>query len=399
MTGNITTLRPREEPLEIAAPETAGQEIDSLPQMIIEAMPAAILVIDSDGLCRAMNGAAENLLHVGRRNLVGRQLADIVFPDAPLFTLIAQCRDGGSAVSDAEMSISGPRLHLDHLSVEVAPLHDGQGRVVLTIRDRQLELRMARQSAAVESAHSVRAMAGMLAHEIKNPLAGIRGAAQLLESKLAPADATLAALIREESDRIVGLVNGVEIFADDRVPALGAVNVHEVLDHVCKLARVSFARDAVLRELYDPSLPAVRGNRDLLIQIFLNLIKNAAEAFHRGPDDQSSEKPVHKSGEITVTTAYQAGFRIGERNKAHRQPRRIAVTVADDGPGVPEDLLGNLFDPFVSSKPGGRGLGLPLVAKLVRAHDGVIEFSSRPGQTRFTVLLPIADDYEQEDRR
>ena len=99
-----------------------------------------------------------------------------------------------------------------------------------------------------------------------------------------------------------------------------------------------------------------------------------------------------KPGEITVTTAYQAGLRIGERNKAHRQLRRIAVTVADDGPGVPEALLGNLFDPFVSSKPGGRGLGLPLVAKLVRAHDGVIEFSSRPGQTRFTVLLPIADD-------
>jgi two-component system nitrogen regulation sensor histidine kinase GlnL len=247
-------------------------------------------------------------------------------------------------------------------------------------------------------------MAGMLAHEIKNPLAGIRGAAQLLESKVAPAEAALAALIREESDRIVGLVNGVEIFADDRVPALGAVNVHEVLDHVCKLARVSFGRDAVLRELYDPSLPAVRGNRDLLIQIFLNLIKNAAEAFHRAPDESMTdrpmsdrpmtERPAQKPGEITVTTAYQAGFRIGERNKAHRQPRRIAVTVADDGPGVPEALLGNLFDPFVSGKPGGRGLGLPLVAKLVRAHDGVIEFSSRPGQTRFTVLLPISDDHE-----
>ena len=118
-----------------------------------------------------------------------------------------------------------------------------------------------------------------------------------------------------------------------------------------------------------------------MIQIFLNLVKNAAEAC---------------DGEIVVTTSYQAGFRIGERNKAHRQPRRIAVTIADNGPGVPEALLGNLFDPFVTSKPGGRGLGLPLVAKLVRAHEGVIEFQSKPGATRFTVLLPISDNQTNE---
>jgi two-component system nitrogen regulation sensor histidine kinase GlnL len=282
------------------------------------------------------------------------------------------------------MSIDGPRLHLEHVSVEVAPLDDPNGSVVVAMRDRSLEHRMARQSAAAEAAQSVRSMAGMLAHEIKNPLAGIRGAAQLLESKLGPSEGALAALIREESDRIVGLVNGVEIFADDRAPVLSIVNVHEALDHVCKLARVSFARHVTLREYYDPSLPSLRGNRDLLIQIFLNLVKNASEAC------DGSE------GEIVVTTSYQAGFRIGERNKAHRQPRRIAVTIADNGPGVPDALAGNLFDPFVTSKPGGRGLGLPLVAKLVRAHDGMIEFQSKPGATRFTVLLPISDNQTEE---
>jgi two-component system nitrogen regulation sensor histidine kinase GlnL len=353
-----------------------------LPNMLIEALPAAIIVVDGEGRCRTLNAAAEGLLHVGRKNLLGRRLSEIVSADCPLFTLIEQCRLGRSAVSDGEMSIDGPRLHLEHLSVEVAPLDDPHGSVVLAMRDRGLEHRMARQSAAAEAAQSVRAMAGMLAHEIKNPLAGIRGAAQLLESKLGPGEAALAALIREEADRIVGLVNGVEIFADDRAPVLSAVNVHEALDHVCKLARVSFARHATLREYYDPSLPSLRGNRDLLIQIFLNLVKNAAEAC--------------EDGEIVVTTSYQAGFRIGERNKAHRQPRRIAVTIADNGPGVPEALQGNLFDPFVSSKPGGRGLGLPLVAKLVRAHDGVIEFSSKPGATRFTVLLPISDNQTEE---
>ena len=353
-----------------------------LPNMLIEALPAAIIVVDRDGLCRLLNAAAEDLLQIGRKTLLGRRLSEVIPEDCPLFSLIEQSRLSRSAVSDAEMQIDGPRLRLEHASVEVAPLDDPNGSVAISMRDRSLEHRMARQGAAAEAAQSVRAMAGMLAHEIKNPLAGIRGAAQLLESKLSPADAPLAALIREESDRIVGLVNGVEIFADDRAPVLSIVNVHEALDHVCKLARVSFARHATLKEYYDPSLPALRGNRDLLIQIFLNLVKNAAEACD--------------GGEIVVTTSYQAGFRIGERNKAHRQPRRIAVTISDNGPGVPEALLGNLFDPFVTGKPGGRGLGLPLVAKLVRAHDGVIEFQSKRGATRFTVLLPISDTQTDE---
>ncbi len=381
MSGAAIPLRP------------AGDAVDSelretlvLPNMLIEALPAAIIVVDGEGQCRSLNAAAEGLLQIGRKNLLGRRLSEVVSADCPLFTLIEQCRLGRSAVSDAEMSVHGPRVHLEHVSVEVAPLDDPGGSVVLALRNRNLEHRMARQSAAAEAAQSVRAMAGMLAHEIKNPLAGIRGAAQLLESKLDPAEAALAALIREESDRIVGLVNGVEIFADDRMPVLSIVNVHETLDHVCKLARVSFARHATVREYYDPSLPSVLGNRDLLIQIFLNLVKNAAEACEGG------------ECEIVVTTSYQAGLRIGERNKAHRQPRRIAVTVSDNGPGVPEELLGNLFDPFVTSKPGGRGLGLPLVAKLVRAHEGVIEFASKPGATRFIVLLPIADNQTKEGR-
>ena len=372
MTGAAIPLRPADK-----ADESELWETLVLPNMLIEALPAAIIVVDRDGLTRLLNTAAEDLIQVGRKNLLGRRLSEVIPEDCPLFSLIEQSRLSRSAVSDAEMLIDGPRLRLEHVSVEVAPLDDPNGSVVISMRDRSLEHRMARQGAAAEAAQSVRSMAGMLAHEIKNPLAGIRGAAQLLESKVSPVDAALAALIREESDRIVGLVNGVEIFADDRAPVLSIVNVHEALDHVCKLARVSFARNATLREYYDPSLPPLRGNRDLLIQIFLNLVKNAAEACD--------------GGEIVVTTSYQAGFRIGERNKAHRQPRRIAVTISDNGPGVPEALLGNLFDPFVTSKPGGRGLGLPLVAKLVRAHDGVIEFQSKPGATRFTVLLPISD--------
>ncbi len=374
MTGAAVPLRPADE-----AADSEVWETLVLPNMLIEALPSAIVVLDGAGVCRLLNAAAEDLLHAGRKTLLGRRLSEMIPDDCPLFSLIEQCRRSRSVVSDAEMRIDGPRLRLEHVSVEVAPLGEPHASVVVSMRDRSLEHRMARQGAAAEAAQSVRAMAGMLAHEIKNPIAGIRGAAQLLESKVGPGEAALAALIREESDRIVGLVNGVEIFADDRAPVLSPVNVHEALDHVCKLARVSFARHVTLREFYDPSLPALRGNRDLLIQIFLNLVKNAAEAC-------DADKR-----EIVVTTSYRAGLRIGERNKAHRQPRRIAVTISDNGPGVPEALLGNLFDPFVTGKPGGRGLGLPLVAKLVRAHDGVIEFSSKPGMTHFTVLLPICE--------
>jgi two-component system nitrogen regulation sensor histidine kinase GlnL len=377
MTGAAIPLRPADK-----AADSELWETLVLPNLLIEALPAALIVVDRNGLTHLLNAAAEDLLQVGRKTLLGRRLSEVIPDDCPLFSLIEQCRLSRSAVSDSEMLIDGPRLRLEHVSVEVAPLDDPNGSVVISMRDRSLEHRMARQGAAAEAAQSVRSMAGMLAHEIKNPLAGIRGAAQLLESKLSPADAALAALIREESDRIVGLVNGVEIFADDRAPVLSILNVHEALDYVCKLARVSFARNATVREYYDPSLPPLRGNRDLLIQVFLNLVKNAAEACD--------------GGEIVVTTSYQAGFRIGERNKAHRQPRRIAVTISDNGPGVPEALLGTLFDPFVTSKPGGRGLGLPLVAKLVRAHDGVIEFQSKPGATRFTVLLPFSDNPTDE---
>src|SRR5689334_975730 len=287
MTGAAIPLR-----LTDGAAESDVWETLVLPNMLIEALPAAIVVVDGEGTCHLLNAAAEDLLQIGRKTLVGRRLSEVIPEDCPLFSLIEQCRLSRSAVSDAEMRIDGPRLRLEYVSVEAAPLGDPQGSVVISMRDRSLEHRMARQGAAAEAAQSVRSMAGMLAHEIKNPLAGIRGAAQLLESKLDAGDAALAALIREESDRIVGLVNGVEIFADDRAPVLSTVNVHEALDHVCKLARVSFARHVTLREYYDPSLPPLRGNRDLLIQIFLNLVKNAAEACDGG------------SGEIVVTTAY-----------------------------------------------------------------------------------------------
>jgi two-component system, NtrC family, nitrogen regulation sensor histidine kinase GlnL len=220
-------------------------------------------------------------------------------------------------------------------------------------------------------------MAAMLAHEVKNPLSGIRGAAQLLEQDADAAGRELTQLICDETDRIVALVDRMEAFSDHRPVEREAVNIHEVLERVRKVAQSGFARHTRLVEEYDPSLPPVRGNRDLLVQVFLNLVKNAAEALP-GSD-----------GEIILTTAYRHGLRLAVPGGEGRQPLPLMVSVTDNGTGIPEDLRPYLFDPFVTTKRKGTGLGLALAAKVIGDHGGVIEFDSQPRRTVFRVFLPV----------
>jgi two-component system nitrogen regulation sensor histidine kinase GlnL len=227
----------------------------------------------------------------------------------------------------------------------------------------------------------------MLAHEIKNPLSGIRGAAQLIEPTLAEDDRALAHLICAETDRIRDLVDQMEVFSDERPIARASVNIHDVLEHVKMLARSGFARGVPIRENYDPSLPPVLGDRDQLIQVFVNLVKNAAEAIagHGG------------QGEITLQTAYRPGVRLTMPGTGERLSLPLELSVHDTGPGIPDDIAAGLFDPFVTSKAHGKGLGLALVAKIVRDHGGVVEWERAGRSTVFRVLMPMHEEAASGD--
>jgi two-component system nitrogen regulation sensor histidine kinase GlnL len=250
--------------------------------------------------------------------------------------------------------------------------------VVVTLQGRSIADKIDRQLTHRNAARSVTAMASMLAHEVKNPLSGIRGAAQLLEENANAADRELTRLICDETDRICALVDRMDVFSDRRPLERSAVNIHEVLERVRRAAQSGFARSVRFIEEYDPSLPPVHGNRDLLIQTFLNLVKNAAEAA-----------PA-QGGEIQLSTSYQHGVRMTVAGSDSRVHLPLMVTVTDNGDGIPEDIQPHLFDPFVSTKHNGSGLGLALVAKVIGDHGGVIEFDSQPRRTAFRVYLPVA---------
>jgi two-component system nitrogen regulation sensor histidine kinase GlnL len=221
-------------------------------------------------------------------------------------------------------------------------------------------------------------MAAILAHEIKNPLAGIRGAAQLIEQNAGEEDRVLTRLICEEADRIRKLVDRMEVFTDRRPLERAPVNIHEVLDHVKNLAKTSFARDVAFVESYDPSLPPVTGEKDRLTQVFLNLVKNAADALADKSD-----------GEIVLQTAYRPGVHLAVGGSRDRLALPLEVSVRDNGTGVPAEVHASMFEPFVTSKPKGQGLGLAIVAKIVSDHGGTIECQSEPRRTIFRVRLPM----------
>jgi two-component system nitrogen regulation sensor histidine kinase GlnL len=346
---------------------------------VLNALPHPVLMIAPDGKIAEANVAAEAFFEVSMLLLRRHQLRDLVPFGSPLLALIDQVRNRGSAVNEYRVDLSTPRNPGERLvDLNVAPVQERPGHVVVMLQERTIADKMDRQLTHRGAARSVIALAAMLAHEIKNPLSGIRGAAQLLEQGASEDDRTLTRLICDEADRIVKLVDRMEVFADERPVEREPVNIHVVLDRVKKLALSGFGRNIKFVETYDPSLPPVLANRDQFIQVFLNLVKNAVEAIGDNGD-----------GQIELTTAFRPGVRLQVPGSKTRVSLPLEFCVKDNGNGVPADLLPHLFDPFVTTKPTGTGLGLALVAKIVGDHGGIIECESQPRHTIFRVLMPM----------
>jgi two-component system nitrogen regulation sensor histidine kinase GlnL len=347
------------------------------PAAMFAALPAACLLLDVDNRFRAANPAAEQFFALSQTQLRQHALADLIDDNNPVFGMIALARSHDVMVSERDMNIEGPRLNHRGVAVQAVPVAEDPGAIMLVLSDWSAARALDRQLSFRNAARSVAGMAAILAHEVKNPLSGIRGAAQLLENSVADSDRELAVLIRDEADRIRDLVERMEMFGEKPIERT-AVNIHRVLEHVRRLAQSGFATHLRLTESYDPSLPPVWGNRDQLVQVFLNLVKNAAEAITAGGN-----------GEITLMTGYQPGVRLAAPTSTRQMNLPLVVTLRDNGPGISPEVEKNLFDPFVTTKSGGSGLGLALVAKIIGDHGGLIEVDSRPGRTEFRIFLPI----------
>ncbi len=352
---------------------------------VMESLPLPLIVVDAENRISCTNAAAEDFFQIGSAKLRRSRLERFIPADSPLIALVKRARE--KMISVNEYALNLDLLHTRRgvlIDVHVKPVGRNTNSLLIMLQHRHMAETIERQLTHRNAARSMTGMASILAHEIKNPLSGIRGAAQLLEMSLGEDDRTLTRLIRDEADRIVRLIDRMDAFGDSSAIERQPVNVHRVLHHVYKLGSSGFASNIAISEDYDPSLPSVSGNRDQLVQVFLNLVKNAAEAIIQ------SGQP----GKIALTSAFRPGMRLSVPGAREQINLPLEFCVTDTGPGVPEELMHNLFDPFVTTKTSGTGLGLALVARIVDLHGGVIECKSAPGKTVFRVLLPICEEQE-----
>lgn len=342
---------------------------------IWQSLPIPLVLLDAEDCIRAVNGPAEGFLNRSAKALTGRRATDILTLETGLAEATARVRRTDAPLTLHSTSLSVGPAPAIRCEVHLSP-HDGGTLLAISPSDIAAG-RLKRASTSRQAARSAIGMAEMLAHEIKNPLAGITGAAQLLSMNLGSEDFELTELIVGESRRIVKLLEQVEQFGNLRPPERKVVNIHDVLDRARRSAMVGFAAHMTITEHYDPSLPPTFGDPDQLQQVFLNLLKNAAQVAEQG-------------GEITIRTFYELSLRV-RRPDGTGSAVPLQVEIIDDGPGVPPELSGSLFEPFVSGRENGTGLGLALVAKIVADHDGWISVDSVPGRTVVRISLPLSN--------
>lgn len=343
------------------------------PDALIAALPAAMFVIDAEGCVASVNAAAEMLMNASAATIRHKPLGIVLRLPQP-------CLEGlrEEAVFAAyDCTVETPRGVRMQLDVHATPLSDYPGWRLLTLNSGAARQAMGQRFDRRDRSRSAIGAAAMLAHEIKNPLSGIRGAAQLLDSYMGGEGQDLTRLIRDEVDRVTALIDRMEAFTDERPLPRTSENIYAILEHARAVATAGFGDRIDIHDAYDPSLPPVFVNRDAMVQVLLNLIKNAAEAVPEG-----------KRGTVLLATRYRHGVSIGAG--AERRSLPIELSIIDDGPGPSEEIIEHLFEPFVSSKSSGRGLGLALVDKLVRDNGGIVQFAreGEPAKSVFRLLLP-----------
>jgi len=376
-----SAVKNRAERYNVTAADPAADSA-ALAQAALDSLPHPVLLIDGASRIIHANDAAEGFFRVSLAVLVRYGIDHFVPFGSPVLGLVDEVRRTGSPISEYKVDISSPRLGKDRMvDVHASPASEPLDGVVVMFQPQNMADKLDRQLTNRGAGRSVVGLAAMLGHEIKNPLSGIRGAAQLLDMSGTDDDKALTRLIMEETDRIVRLVDRMEAFADDRPVDREPVNIHEVLEQVKRLAKSGFARNIKISEDYDPSLPPVMASRDLLTQVFLNLAKNAAEALADTTE-----------GEIVLATAFRPGIHLSVPGTSERISLPLQFSVSDNGPGIPDDVKAHIFDPFVTTKPNGTGLGLALVAKIVGDHGGIVECDSESRRTTFRILMPAWRD-------
>ncbi|SIO20705.1 two-component system, NtrC family, nitrogen regulation sensor histidine kinase GlnL [Rhodovulum sp. ES.010] len=348
------------------------------------ALPIPAFLLDAEDRIAAINPAAELFMNATLRTLRDMPVFDRLAVDAPLDEAFARVRANHAALFINDVDVTAGARAPVQCNLQIAPMNDQAKHVLLLVSPRELAGRLGRAHSVKTAAKSAIGMAEMLAHEIKNPLAGITGAAQLLSMNLSGSDLELTDLIVAESRRIVALLDQVEQFGNLSPPKCRAVNIHDVLDRARKSATVSYAAHMKIEEDYDPSLPPTWADPDQLMQVFSNLIRNAAQAA--GPD----------GGTIRLHTFYEQSLRLRHPDGSG-VPVPLQVEIIDDGPGLPTEIAGDIFEPFVSGRENGTGLGLALVSKIVSDHGGWIAVDSVPGRTVFRISLPVAPKPREDE--
>ena len=339
----------------------------------LELLSTAVLLLDESLHVTYANPAAETLFAQGRSHLLGVAFEEALPGNDDFVDRLSQAMQSETGFNDNDLllEVEGYPAHLHCVTTPVESA--GEARLVLEFRELEQQLKIAREAKIAEQQETNRELIRNLAHEIKNPLGGIRGAAQLLERELAdPEQREFTQVIVKETDRLQELMN--RLLTPSRLPRVERLNIHEVAERVRTLLLAEFPGGLSVRRDYDTSLPDLIGDKEQLIQAILNVARNAAQA-------------LEGHGEIRLETRIARQVTIARNRYRHA----IAISVEDDGPGVPPDLGERIFNPLVSGREGGTGLGLPLAQSYVSQHHGLIEFDSSPGHTRFTILLPVIE--------